>query len=311
MNRRDFLGTLCMSLFASPLAADAQPAGKVYRIGVLSPGNAAASDAARQSFLKRLSELGWTPGQNLHFEPRYAEGKFDRLAELAAELVQLKVSLILALGTQATFAAKRATATIPIVMFAGDPVGTGLVASLARPGGNITGLTSDAGLELGAKRLQLLKEAAPKISRVGILWNPSNPAEASFAKTGRALSGALGLTLLPLDVRSPGDFDDAFAALTRDRADALMVAENAGNVEQRKLIVGFAAKNRLPTVFGERGSVEAGGLMSYGTDFADLLRRSATSPGHVIGLRTPAWSLRAVVERHYRHRPRHDPARIL
>ena len=268
---------LALTPFAAPLAADAQPAGKVYQIGLLLPGNPTGPDAARLSFLKRLAELGWTPGQNFIFEPRYAEGQLDRLPQLAAELVQLKVSLILTAGTQATFAAKRATATIPIVMFAGDPVGSGLVASLARPGGNITGLTADAGPELAAKRLELLKEAAPKISRVGILWNPSNPAEAHFAKAAEASSRPLGLTLLPVGVRSPSDFDEAFRALARQRIDALaVVVGGEENVERRQLIVSFAATNRLPTVFGERASVEAGGLMSYGTDFTDLLRRSAT-----------------------------------
>lgn len=208
--------------------------------------------------------------------PRYAEGQPDRLTQLAAELVQRKVSLIVTAGTQATLAAKRATTTISIVMFAGDPVGSGLVASLSRPGGNVTGLTADAGPELGAKRLELLKEVAPKVSRIGILGNPANPAEAHFAKALEAPSRALGLTLLRVSARSPGDYPEAFAMLAHQQADALIVAENASNVDHRQLIVSFATTRRLPTVFGERGSVEGGGLMSYGTDFTDLLRRSAT-----------------------------------
>jgi len=173
-------------------------------------------------------------------------------------------------------AAKRGTATIPIVMLAGDPVGTGLVASLGRPGGNVTGLTNEAGLELAGKRLELLKDAAPKTSRVGILWDSSNPAELRGRDATLAPARVLGLTLLPQDVRTPKDLEGALAALSRARADALMVLENSGNIEQRKLIVSFAERHRMPTVFGERASVEDGGLMSYGTDFVDLLRRAAT-----------------------------------
>jgi putative ABC transport system substrate-binding protein len=278
MERRRFNGVIVGGLFAAPFAAEAQP-GKVYWIGVLSPGSHDSGSSAlalRQSFLQRLHGLGWIVGQNLAVEGRYAEGKLDRLPDLAAELVQLKVSVLLAFGTPAALAAKRATATIPIVMLAGDPVGTGLVASLGRPGGNVTGLTNAAGLELVGKRLELLKDTAPKTSRVGILWDSSNPAERHFRDATLSPARVLGLTLLPQDVRTPNDLDGALAALARARADALMVAENSGNFEQRKLIVSFAEKHRLPTVFGERASVEDGGLMSYGTDFADLLRRAAT-----------------------------------
>jgi putative ABC transport system substrate-binding protein len=278
MERRRFIEVIAGGLFAVPLAVEAQP-GKVYWIGVLSsgsPDSGSSALAARQSFLQRLHEIGWIVGQNLAFERRYAEGKLDRLPDFAAELVQLKVSILLALGTPAALAAKRATATIPIVIFAADPVGTGLVASLGRPGGNVTGLTIEAGLELAAKRLELLKDAAPKTSRVGMLWESSNPAELRARDATLAAARVLGLTLLPQDVRMPNDLDAALAALSRARADALMVAESSGNIEQRRLIVSFAEKHRLPTMFGERASVEEGGLMSYGTDFADLLRRAAT-----------------------------------
>ena len=171
MERRRFIELIAGGLLAAPLAAEAQP-GKVYRIGVLSQGSPASGTsalAARQALLQRLHDLGWIVGQNLAVGPRYAEGKLDRLPDLAAELVQLKVSVLLALGTPAALAAKRATATIPIVIFAADPMGTGLVPSLGRPGGNVTGLTIEAGLELAAKRLELLKDAVPKTSRVGML----------------------------------------------------------------------------------------------------------------------------------------------
>jgi ABC-type uncharacterized transport system substrate-binding protein len=253
----------------APLAAVAQQAGKVYRIGVLSSGSSIFDDVGRgsQAFLERLSDLGWVVGQNLTFEPRSADQRLDRLPGLAAELVQLNVSMILAFGNEAALAAKRATATIPIVMVAGDPVGSGLVASLARPGGNITGLTNEAGLEIFSKQLELLKEAAPKISRVGILANRS------LHEATVPTAQALRLTFLPVEVRSPSDFDDAFAVLIRARVDALMATGNRLNVEHRGSIVSFAAGNRLPTVFGERAFVDAGGLMSYGISTADLLRR--------------------------------------
>ncbi len=278
IDRRTFLIGTGSVLLASPLAAEAQP-GKVYWIGVLSQGSPDSGSsvlAGRQALFQRLHESGWIVGQNLAVERRYAEGKLDRLPAFAAELVQLKVSVLLALGTPAALAAKRATATIPIVMFAADPVGTGLVASLGRPGGNVTGLTIEAGLELAAKRLELLKDAAPKTSRVGLLWESSNLAEGRARDAMLSAARALGLTLLPQDVRTPNDLDGALAALGRARADALMVAESSGNIEQRKLIVSFAEKHRLPTMFGERASVEDGGLMSYGTDFADLFRRAGT-----------------------------------
>ena len=257
-----------------PLTAAAQQPAKVVRIGILSPVGP-GTDPIRLAFPQRLGELGWVVGQNLTLEPRYAEGNVTRLPDLAAELVQLKVSVILAFGTPASIAAKNATATIPIVILAGDPVGTGLVASLARPGGNLTGVTIEAGLELAAKRLELLKEVAPRTSRVGILWNPANIAEARVREANLELGRALGLTLIPLEVRSPGDFEVAFASARRERVDALSVTENPLNMEQRDLIVSFAAKNRLPAMFGERASVRAGGLMSYGTSFADLLRHAA------------------------------------
>jgi putative ABC transport system substrate-binding protein len=278
-----------LGLLAAPLVADAQQAGKIVRIGVLSPASPGPDvDAGRRAFLQRLNELGWVPGQNLTFEARYAEGNHARLPDLAAELVQLKVSIILAAGTPAAFAAKRATATIPIVMMAADPVGTGLVASLARPGGNLTGLTNHAGPGIFAKRLALLKEVAPKTSRVAILWNATNPAEARGREESLESIRTLGLTLIPLDVRGPGDFEAAFAGASRERADALAITENFLNFEHRSLILDFAAKHRPPTVFGERASVGAGGLMSYATDMADLFRHAAVYVDKILKGAKPA-----------------------
>jgi len=213
---------LAVGLALASLSAAAQQAGTVYRIGVLASASS-IPDLSRghQAFLERLSDLGWVVGQNLTFEPRSADQRLDRLPGLAAELVQLNVSMILAFGNQAALAAKRATGTIPIVMVAGDPVGSGLVASLARPGGNITGLTIEASLEILSKRLELLKEASPKISRVGILTNRSNTPEARVLDATAPTAQALRLTFLPVDVRSPSDLDRAFAVLIRERVDAL------------------------------------------------------------------------------------------
>ena len=233
-----------------------------------------------------ISAGSWA--RTLTFEPRRADQRLDRLPGLAAELVELNVSMILAFGNQAALAAKRATTTIPIVMIAGDPVGSGLIASLARPGGNITGLTSEASLEILSKRLELLKEAVPKISRVGILANRSNTPEARMLDATAPTAQALRLTFLPVDVRSPSDFDGAFAVLIRERVDALTATDGPLNEEHRGSIVSFAAGNRLPTVFGERAFVDAGGLMSYGVSFADLFRRLPTYMNKILRGAKPA-----------------------
>ncbi len=291
MNRRAFLGTMTGGLLTAPLTAGAQQAAKVYRLGVLSLGSSSSGDIGREAFVQRLRELGWSVGNNVMFEARYAEGKVDRLPGLAAELAQLKVSVILAFGTPASLAAKHSTATIPIVVMAGDPVGTGLVTSLARPGGNITGLTPEASVDLiqmATKRLGLLKEAAPKTLRVGILWNTANPAEARVRDAVLGSARALGLTLLPVEVQSTDDFSGAFALLSREHADALTATEDLLIVGQRQLIVDFALQNRLPTVFGGRVFVDAGGLMSYGTDWVDLLRRLATFVDKILRGAKPA-----------------------
>jgi putative tryptophan/tyrosine transport system substrate-binding protein len=271
--RRKFIGTLAGALLTASISAAQQP-GKVYRIGVLSAGPPALpkTDAV---FFQALRELGWIEGKNVIFEPRYAEDRLDRLPELAAELVRLNVDVIVTIGTLAPLAAKRATATIPIVMSsAGDPLGSGLVASLARPGGNVTGLSMMVP-ELGGKRLQMLKELLPGVSRVAILWNAANPYPAHvFRETGGA-ARTLGIQLQSLEVRSPGDFPSAFDAAVRQRAEALVTVEDPLTAGQRTQIVDFAAKTRLPAMYGLREFVEVGGLMSYGVHLADLRRRAA------------------------------------
>jgi putative ABC transport system substrate-binding protein len=287
MDRRTFLESMGAVLLAAPLAAQAQPAGKVSRIGFLfygAPGPSPELEAFRQG----LRDLGYIEGQNISLEYRFANGRVGRLPELAAELVRLDLDVVVTPGTPASLAAKKATSTIPIV-FAGvaDAVGTGLVASLARPGGNVTGLTSISAA-LGGKRLELLKVVAPKASRVAVLYNPADPSNVLVLKELQESSRALGLTLHPLAVRGPGEFEGAFAAMTREHAQALFVAAGVLTTEHRKPLVGLAAKSRIPAMWGERQFVEAGGLMSYAVNFYDEIRRAATYVNKILKGTKPA-----------------------
>jgi putative ABC transport system substrate-binding protein len=219
-------------------------------------------------------ELGYTVGKNLKFESRYADDKLDRLPKLAAELVSLKVDVIITWGTLAPLAAKRATSTIPIVMIAaGDPVGSGLVASLAHPGGNVTG-TSLMAPDLGGKRLELLKELLPGISRVAILWNAANPYSALVFKATVGAAQALEVELQSLEIREPSDLDAALEVATGQHADALITVEDPLTVDLRKKIAEFGADHRLPTISGLRLFADSGFLMTYGADLADTTRRS-------------------------------------
>jgi ABC-type uncharacterized transport system substrate-binding protein len=259
------------------MAARAQQAGKMARVGWLSPGSAASDDAFLASFRDGLRQLGWAVGQNVTIESRWAEGKFERLPDLAMELVQLKPDVIVASVTQASLAAKRATTTIPIVMVGvGDPLGSGLVASLARPGGNITGPSSMLA-EASAKQLALLKETVPKALLVAVLWNPANPVwQAAALKQTEAAAQAMDLRLRLLEARDPGEIEAAFAAMARERVGALFVPADIIFVRHTKLMADLAAKHRLPAMFGFREHVEAGGLMSYAASFPVMFRRAAT-----------------------------------
>jgi len=287
MNRRIFLCGLTLGTLALPAAAGAQQAGTVPRIGFLFYGPSGPSpeiDAFRQG----LRELGSIEGQNVTIEYRFASGRVERLPELAAELVRLKLDVIVAPGTPASLAAKQATSTIPIV-FAGvaDAVGSGLVASFARPGGNITGLTGISA-ELGGKRLELLKEVAPKVSRVAVLYNPVDRSNVLVLKELQESAPALRLTLQPLAVRGPGEFDGAFVAMGRNRADALFGAAGALTTEHRKTLVDLTARRRIPAMWGERQFVEAGGLMSYAVNFYDQVRRAAAYVDKILKGAKPA-----------------------
>ena len=278
ISRRAFVKAVTGGLLAAPLAAGAQPTGKVYRIGWLStlpPGTSGVAlwEIVRQS----LRELGYVEGENLVIERRYApEGQPERLPELAADLVRLKVDVIVAGGSLAPHAAKAATTTIPVVITNhGDPVGSGLVASLARPGGNITGL-SLLGPELVGQQLELLKTAIPRIVRMAILWNPTSQIHPRMLNEAEAPARALGLRLERLPAKGLDDYDRAFTAMTRAHADALLVLGDPIFWIQRSRIVELATRRRLPGMYGQREYVEAGGLMSYGANLWDAMRRAAT-----------------------------------
>ena len=258
--------------------AEAQQPKKVPRIGYLSSPDPARESTRSEAIRLALRELGYIEGQNIAIEYRYAEGKRDRHPELAAELVRLKVDIIVVAGGVALIrAAKNATKTIPIVMMGtgSDPVEAGLVESLARPGGNVTGITNLT-RELGGKRLELLKEAVPKVARVAVLYDPANSTSVLEVKEVLPVAArALRLTIQPWEVRAADDFDKVFAAINKERPDGLYVTGGPLMSANRKRIVGFALKSRLPSMYNSREAVEAGGLMSYGADLADSYRRVA------------------------------------
>jgi len=260
-------------LSAGPVAEAQQPA-RSPRIGILLPPSASFNSARVEAFRQRLRELGYVEGKNIFFEYRYAEGKLERLPDLAAELVRLKVDVIVAAGPAGP-AAKKATATIPIVFatFA-NPVGSGLVSSLARPGGNITGLSLMTP-DLDGKRLELLKESFPKVARVAFLWMPSGSMGNVPLKDMEAAAKALGVKLQSLEVRSLDDFESAFARAKRDGAQALITYPGPLINTQQRQVLDFAAKNRLPAMYPNSEFVEAGGLMSYSPNYTDLFRRAA------------------------------------
>ena len=265
---------LALSVLAAPLAAEAeQPSKVVPRIGVLASDPPAVTPFA-ESLRQDLREVGYVEGQNIAIEWRSAGGRYERFPELARELVGFKVDVILALTTAAVLAAKEATGTIPVVMVTiHDPVGSGLVASLARPGGNVTGL-SIMTVELVAKQFQLLKQAVPRASRVAVLRNPASPPHAPMVQEAERAARVLGVQLHVLEARRPEDFEGAFATMTRDRADALLVLNDLMFTVHRTRLVELAAKSRLPAMYGARRYVEAGGLMAYGADMRDSYRRA-------------------------------------
>jgi len=276
--RLAFSITLLLGGLFNPVAAEAQQAAKVARIGFLS-GCMACGPHLPEAFRQGLRDLGYVDGQNLVIEYRDAEGKLERLPALAAELVALKVDVILAAGEPHALAAKQATRTLPIVfVFAPDPVTSGLVTSLARPGGNVTGLSALTP-ELVGKRLELLTQVVPGVSRVAVLWQPGaygERTEKDVLKGAEVAARALGVRLQFVEARGPGDIDRAFSEMTRARAGALTVLSTPMFIIERRRLVDLAAKNRLPALFPTRDSADAGGLASYGPNLADSFRRAAT-----------------------------------
>jgi ABC-type uncharacterized transport system substrate-binding protein len=275
LRRREFI-TLFASAIACPLAARAQqPASSVPRVGYLFSFTRSEGrtlwDACRQG----LRELAYVEGRNIFLEPRWADGHYERLPELAAELVRLKVDIIVSAATPASRAAKAATSSIPIVIVAiGEPVKTGLVADLARPGGNVTGL-SLLTAELSGKRLQLLAELVGNIPRVAVLMNPDNPTYTVFLEETRDAAQASGIQIQPLEARNPSEIEHVFDAATKERAAAMIVFDDPAIWSYRKQIVALAAKRQLPAMYGYRDFADDGGLISYGPDRIDHYRRSA------------------------------------
>ncbi len=281
---------LALGILSAPLGTDAQPPAKVPRIGFLSPSSPSDPRSQRrlEAFRRGLRELGYVERQNIDIEYRWAEAKYDRLPDLAAELVRLRVDIIVAAAVPAIQAAKEATRTIPIVMaIVIDPVATGLVASLARPGGNITGLSIMAP-ELVGKQLELLKEVVPKVSRVAVLWNPTNAGSPPQLREAEVAARALGVRLQPLEARDPTEIDSAFAAMAKERAGALIVLVDSTLGDHRARIAALATRSRLPSMYGITEHAEAGGLMAYGPSLRDSFRRAATYVDKILKGAKPA-----------------------
>jgi putative tryptophan/tyrosine transport system substrate-binding protein len=289
MKRAAVLSILFVAvLLAVAVIVEAQQPKKVPRIGYLTLGSASPPSANQEGFRDGLRQLGYIEGQNIHVEYRYAAGRVERLSELAAELVGLKVDVIIAANTQSIEATRRATKTIPIVFqVTFDPVASGFVASLARPGGNLTGLTT-LNQEVAGKRVELLKEVMPRISRVAVLRNPTNSGSLFAVKETETAADQLGIRLQVLEVGSAEKLDDAIQAATKERAGALILIPDNLFVRQQGRIIDLVMKNRLPTMFGESESVEVGGLMYYGANLPDLFRRAATYVDKVLKGAKPA-----------------------
>jgi len=276
MERRIFLGVIAGGLLAAPLATEALQA-KVWKLGYLDQGAAARSNPYVDGLKQGLHDLGWVEGRNIVFEVRFAEGKTDQLPGLAAELVRLKMDVIVTSTTPAALAAKRATATIPIVIgFTADPVGSGIVASLAHPGGNITGWTH-SGLELRAKYLELLKEAVPDATRMGVLWDPANQVHRPSLRIIESAAQRLGVDLHLAGVQDPKEMERAFSALAEKGVQALVVFPDGMFQAQTPKILALAARYRLPTLYGLREYAELGGLMAYGANIAKMHRQISAS----------------------------------
>jgi len=290
MQRREFFALFGGATAASvlqPAAAGAQTPPKIPRVGYITGSSAASAEHMVGAFRQRLRELGCVEGQTIALEVRYAEGRRDRMPELVAELVGLNLDVLMAGSSEGALAAKKAAGTIPIVIVTPDPVALGLVASLARPGGNVTGV-SYFNEAIIAKRVQLLKEFVPGLARIAVLRNPTVAVHATFWHETEVAAQTLGLALQPLDVRGPDDFEAAFASAKRGNAQALVALDDALTVAYRPRIVALAASSRLPAMYGLRQFPDEGGLISYGANFADLFRRAATYVDKILKGAKPA-----------------------
>jgi putative ABC transport system substrate-binding protein len=290
MKRRAFIALLGGATAASaawPLAASAQTPPKIPRVGYIAAASATGSEHTVGAFRQGLRELGYVEGQTIALEVRYAEGRNERIPELVAELVGLKMDVLVTASSVAALAANKATRTIPIVMVGADPVGLGVVASLGRPGGNVTGLSIFNEGIIG-KRLELLKELVPGLARVAVLRNPVVAAHATFWQETEVAARQLGVTLQPIEVRGPEDFEAAFAAAARGNAQALIAFDDNVTLAYRPRIAALAASSRLPAMYGFREFPDEGGLMSYGPSFVDLFRRAATFVDKILKGAKPA-----------------------
>jgi putative tryptophan/tyrosine transport system substrate-binding protein len=288
MHRRSFLGGVALSLLAEPYAARGQQPAKLLRIGYLTAASAAANAGRIEALRQGLRELGYIEGTNIAIEYRYAEGKLDRLPELASELIRLEVAVIVSAGPAVTRTVKRATAAIPIVMaFDSDPVGNGFVAGLAHPGGNVTGLSA-LSPESSAKQLELLKEIVPRLFRVTVFGNSTEPANAPSLKEIARAAGILGVQVQRLDVLQIKDVPAAFRAAIEGHSDAVLVLTSAVTSTERTPLVTQAAKSRLPAMYWAPEFVDDGGLMFYGVSLADLYRRAATYVDRILKGTRPA-----------------------
>ena len=289
MDRRRFLLTLLLGAVGTPLVAEAQQAERVYRIGYLSPNTTSSAPNLLPAFRRGLSELGWVEGKNITIDYRFAEGQYDRLPHLVAELIQLKAEILVAVATPTAAIVKKATSRIPIVgITLGDPVRLGLIASLARPGGNVTGLAYSVGVQTIVKALEPLREAVPRVRRVAILSNPANPYHVFAVGEMKRAAASLGVQLQFLEATGPAQFERAFNEMAKQRAGALMVVPDSMFQFHRTRLAELAARGRLPAAYGVREYVEAGGLMSYGPDLPEIWKRAATYVDKILRGTNPA-----------------------
>jgi len=269
------LVTLTLGLLVAPLMAEAQQAPRLWRVAFLGAESPATSGHFLDAFRQGLRDLGYVEGQTITIEARWAEGRYERFPDLVAELVRLNVHVMLAISTPAALAAKQGARTTPVVFIAGEPLGSGLIASFAQPGGQLTGIALALGEAFAGKWLELLQEAMPHASPVAILWNPTNPVNAGYLQTLQDAAQRLGITLHPQGVQDPSQFVSAFATMVTARAQALIVVPDPLTVRYREQIVELAATHRLPAMYGFREFVQAGGLMAYGSNVSVLCRRAA------------------------------------